>query len=180
MKTVSKLNDLNLLILIIPALLVFSCEAPKISMDSNPCSNSTTIVLIRHAEKIDESENPDLSPAGYKRTLDLKDMMADWNLSHFYSTDYIRTIKTIEPLVALENIPIELYSPDTLLEFATRLKQTANARMIVSGHSNTTPKLVNYLIDKEEFMPLSDDEYGKIFIVTLCEGRAIDWFELNF
>src|SRR5438445_13419248 len=60
----------------------------------------TTIILIRHAEKIIDPNNPDvdLSPAGQARAQELARMFGDADVNAIYATQYKRTQETVKPL----------------------------------------------------------------------------------
>src|SRR5216684_4306220 len=60
----------------------------------------TTIILIRHAEKNIEPNNPDpdLSPAGQARAQEIVRMFGDAGVSAIYATQYKRTQQTVKPL----------------------------------------------------------------------------------
>src|SRR5438270_10868237 len=60
----------------------------------------TTVILIRHAEKIIDPNNPDvdLSPAGQTRAQELARMFGDAGINAIYATQYKRTQETVKPL----------------------------------------------------------------------------------
>src|ERR1700741_2063320 len=60
----------------------------------------TTVILIRHAEKIIDPNNPDvdLSPAGQARAQELARMFGDAGVNVIYATQYKRTQETVKPL----------------------------------------------------------------------------------
>src|SRR5437870_13587997 len=59
-----------------------------------------TVILIRHAEKIIDPNNPDvdLSPAGQTRAQELARMFGDAGINAIYATQYKRTQETVKPL----------------------------------------------------------------------------------
>lgn len=128
----------------------------------------TTFVLVRHAEKVkDGSKDPSLTPEGKDRAARLANMLSPADVGAIYSTNYIRTQNTVAPLAKNCELDIQSYQP---LDFAF-LKEAASTHkgktIVVSGHSNTIPYLVNELIGEEKFKDLDDSEYDKIFIVTV-------------
>ena len=54
--------------------------------------------LVRHAEKVDQSKDPDLSPDGYRRAEELACVLADADIEHIHSSDFIRTRLTAAPV----------------------------------------------------------------------------------
>src|SRR3989441_11726133 len=68
----------------------------------------TTVILVRHAEKNIEPNNPDpdLSPAGQARAQELVRMFGDAGVSAIYATQYKRTQQTVKPLGDKLGIPV--------------------------------------------------------------------------
>ena len=58
----------------------------------------TTVILIRHAEKVIDPNNPDpdLSPAGQARAQELVRMFGDAGINAIYATQYKRTQQTVK------------------------------------------------------------------------------------
>jgi hypothetical protein len=46
--------------------------------------------------------------------------------------------------------------------------------IVVAGHSNTTPALVNLLLGAEKYKALDDTVYSKIWILTIKEDGRVD------
>ena len=59
----------------------------------------TTVILVRHAEKNIEPNNPDpdLSPAGQRRAQELARMFSGAGVNTIYATQYKRTQETVRP-----------------------------------------------------------------------------------
>ena len=119
-------------------LLVFAAcaQSPK-----DRASSDVTVYLVRHAEKVLDVPNPPLKRAGIERAEQLAIYMADRELTHIHSTDYLRTLQTAEPTSIAQGLQVQLYNPRDLAAFAAELKQTPGVHLVV-GHSNTTPQLV--------------------------------------
>jgi len=127
---------------------------------------SSTIFLVRHAEKTEASEDPALSEAGELRSHELAGVLRDAGIQQIYSTDYTRSRDTAAPLAALLKLELELYDPRELADFAARLR-SRGSRQLVVGHSNTTPELVALLggdpgEEIDEYI-----EYDRLYIVTI-------------
>ena len=75
--------------------------------------NCTSIYLIRHAEKDrtnKEERNPHLNDKGIERTFKWKSFFKNIKFDKFYSTNYHRTIETIQPISNGEDIVIYIDS----------------------------------------------------------------------
>lgn len=128
----------------------------------------TTIILVRHAEKAsDGTRDPDLNEAGKKRAIHLATMLKHENIAALYSTPYKRTQQTLQPLSDAKSIEITDYKPmdDAFLPMV--LEKNKGETIVISGHSNTIPGLVNQLLDEQKYQQLDEKEYDKLFIVTI-------------
>ncbi|MDB5249166.1 MAG: hypothetical protein JWQ40_3560 [Segetibacter sp.] len=131
----------------------------------------TTIILVRHAEKDSVGGgNPALSAAGTQRAARLQATLKEYTPGAFYSTDTKRTKETISPWAKATGKEIEIYDPKAQETFANVLKTQTGKTMVVVGHSNTIPALVNLLAATQEYKQLPDNEYSKIFIVTISKN----------
>ena len=149
-----------LIIIILFSLSITACK-------TNQEAGSRTIYLMRHAEKMTDSKDPDLSPTGVRRAQSLNKRFNSIDIDHIYSTDYKRTIQTVQPIATEHGIDIKTYDPRQLDSFSTSLKNEISGDVIVSGHSNTTPALVNLLLGRDEFPQLDESEYGDLYVVSI-------------
>lgn len=162
----------------------------------------TTFLIVRHAEKLDGSSNTNLSTEGLNRAASLVDAARDSGVSAIYSTNYCRTAQTAQPLASTMNLPINVQGrnssndrlssclPDisvTLNNLAIQidttqeltghiLSENAGDVILVVGHSNTVPGIVEQLGANSlcpEYFPLvnnecriPEDEFYHLFVVT--------------
>lgn len=140
--------------LFIAAMVLLSCK-------------TTTYYIVRHAEK--ETTNTmtsdvPLSAAGKQRAEALREALKNENIKHIYSTNFIRTKSTAQPLADAIHVPVEIYDPKDST-FITKLK-SVDGNVLIVGHSNTVDDLVNGLSGKKEInRDLPDAEYGDLFVV---------------
>jgi 2,3-bisphosphoglycerate-dependent phosphoglycerate mutase len=153
-------------------LFVFTASFTK--AEAQKKSRVTTVILLRHAEKqiIEGNDNPPLSPAGIERSQRLQSTFPNVVPDIFYSTPFIRTQETLKPWATALNKEIKTYDSGKLLEFSEELLKQQGKTIVVVGHSNTIPQLVNLLIHNEKYRQLPDDEYGTIYIVTIKRGNG--------
>ena len=165
------------------ALMLLAVLAPAVrAADENARSAgsdgvTTVVYLLRHAEKVGppyENSPPDpaLTPGGKQRAEQLVHVLADAGVTRIFSTDYRRTTETVEPLSRRLGLEVESYDPRALAEFA-RLLRSMSGRVVVSGHSNTTPALVS-LLGGESGEPIDEKtEFDRLYVVTLLpDGPA--------
>jgi 2,3-bisphosphoglycerate-dependent phosphoglycerate mutase len=132
-------------------------------------SKLTTVILLRHAEKeADGSKDPELSEAGKKRAERLADVLSKTSIDAIYSTNFKRTENTVAPLAKSKNIAIRYYDGGKMNEVDEMLSKWKGGTIVICGHSNTTPAIVNYLTGKkEEYKNLNDTDYGNLVLVTV-------------
>jgi 2,3-bisphosphoglycerate-dependent phosphoglycerate mutase len=140
-------------------------------------SRTVTILLVRHAEKIDASADPELSPEGKMRAQRLVKKIGKYRSGAFYSTNYKRTRDTLVPLAAKRKKEIQIYDARKPQELIDQIMKSGTKRFVVSGHSNTIPALANLIAKKELFKNLDDSEYSVIWLIKLKDGK-VQKFEL--
>src|SRR5262245_57337839 len=74
-----------------------------------PCLAQRTIVVVRHADKIDNSDDAALSPTGEAKAKRLAHVLKDFGISAIYATQFKRTIQTATPLGDLLRIKVQPY-----------------------------------------------------------------------
>lgn len=161
--------------LIFTALLFFfSLEA-----QNNTEENQLTVFLVRHAEKMDSSADPELSEAGKQRAVVLAETLASAKIDYIYSTDYIRTRETAVPTARHFNLDINLYNPHKLEAFAAELKQKVGRHLVV-GHSNTTPMLVKLLGGEAGSEINEKSEYDRLYVITVSSNGNVNTVLLRY
>jgi len=131
-----------------------------------------TILLVRHAEKADDSQDPELSAQGKERAQRLMKAIGKYKPGGFFSTDFKRTRDTLTPLAAKREKKIEIYDPRKPQELIDTIMKSKTKRFVISGHSNTIPSLANLIAKKEVFRNLNDSEYTVIWLVRLKDGKV--------
>lgn len=137
------------------------------------------VFLVRHAEKVDASRDPDLSAAGMKRVEVLRASLRDAGIEHVHCSDFLRTRRTAAPIAAKLGLDLELYDPNDLPALVERLRQSRGRHLVV-GHSNTTPAVVELL--GGEAGPEIDEasEYDRLYVVTIGRDGTVSTVLLRF
>lgn len=136
-----------------------------------------TIVVVRHAEKTDDDpDDPSLSRAGEARAGTLLNVLADARVAAIYSTQFRRTLDTAAPLAGQFGLTVKIreiasgqattYAYDLAAEIRAR---HAGETVVVVGHSNTVPQMVQAL-SGIPVKPIGEAEYDHLFIVILPPG----------
>jgi broad specificity phosphatase PhoE len=132
----------------------------------------TQYYFIRHAEKVDSSKNPDLSEKGLEKAQQWKTLFSKINFDAVYSTDFNRTLQTIQPIVAGNNQLLKIYNPK-MIDIEAFKKETHGRTILVVGHSNTIPNMVNQIIKENKYTNIEENQFGNLYIVTLFENQIV-------
>jgi phosphohistidine phosphatase SixA len=124
------------------------------------------VFLVRHAEKMDDSKDPELSEDGKKRAADLIAALRSADIEEIHSTDYIRTKDTAAPIAEKLGVKVEIYNPKDLAGFAKQLQEKGGRHLVV-GHSNTTPELTKLLGGNAGAEINEKSEYDRLYMVTI-------------
>jgi broad specificity phosphatase PhoE len=142
-------------------------------------SGTTTVILVRHAERAAEPrDDPGLTPQGEARARALIDAVGKSGIAAIYSTQYLRTRGTAEPLARA--LGLEVQSVDAgsnpmgssggathAEQVAERIRRENSGNVVlVVGHSNTVPAIIEAL-GAGSVGAIRDNEYDNLFIVFL-------------
>lgn len=135
----------------------------------------TTVILVRHAEKKLEPDNPDpdLTPAGGERAQQIARVFGEAGIEAIYATQYKRTQQTVKPLAERLGFSVNVIDSKATAELVNQI-QTAHRgqTILVAGHSNSVPAIISAL-SGESFPEIPDSEYDNLFIVTIYRfGKA--------
>ena len=158
------------ILLCLPGLLAASASTPFASQDSTAL---TTVIFVRHAEKADDgTRNPPLDIYGQHRAIRLAQMLHLSDLAGIYSTPFFRTQQTVEPLAKQMGLEIQEYPPLDVEALDQLVADQNGKTILIVGHSNTVPAMVNHLLGSEELSQLGEHEYDKVFVVHVFGDQA--------
>jgi broad specificity phosphatase PhoE len=140
------------------ALILASLAAPAFAQKA--------IVVVRHAEKADQSTDPVLSAEGRARAEGLAKALAALEVKAVYVTQYQRTTLTAAPLMKAARLkPIQVHS-DESASLVERMKKEHPADVVLTvGHSNSVPRILK-LLGATENIQLGDNDYDNLFILV--------------
>ena len=124
------------------------------------------VFLVRHAEKVDASRDPELSAEGKARAKRLAVILRDANVKQIHSSDFIRTRDTAAPIAARLQLKVQLYDPNDLPTLFDKLRRTGGRHLVV-GHSTTTPTAVKILGGKPGVAINEAGEFDRLYIITV-------------
>jgi phosphohistidine phosphatase SixA len=146
-------------------------------------AQQTTVYIVRHAEKNltdPNAKDPALSMEGLQRSYDLDKLLAQEGISAIFSTNYIRTKKTGEPLAKRIGKDVILYDPAQSAELVAKVKKEFNGKsVVIVGHSNTILQLVEAFGGKTTITEIKDYEYRNLFKLELARSN-VNTTEMSF
>ena len=127
-----------------------------------------TVFVVRHAERADAmaapQTDPPLSATGHERAARLAAMLRSADIKQIFTTEFARTKQTAEPTAQALKLnvgPISSRDLDALILRVT----SAQANVLVVGHSNTLPDILKRLGIKD-VITIADTEYDNLFVVV--------------
>lgn len=132
---------------------------------------STTFILVRHAEKAkDGTNNPSLNETGKLRSINLGEMLSNQEIDALYATPFKRTEETLQPIAERTALEITSYDPYSKGEWLeSLLEKHIGETIVISGHSNTIPGLANSLLGEEKFQQFDESDYSNLLIIVADE-----------
>jgi len=164
----------TLILLLLLVITTISCKDTAKKDTASISEDTTTYYLIRHAEK-DRSNPEDVDPmlneAGVERAKKWASYFDEIPLTQVFSTAYNRTQQTAAYVASNKNLDIELYEVGSL--YNDEFKElTKGQHVLIVGHSNTTPQLVNKIIGQDTYNDIADDDNASLYVVTISGGNA--------
>lgn len=144
--------------------------APLVLLALSPCQGLAfqSVYVIRHAEKLDASRDPELSPQGKARAHTLAKTLRESGITKIFTSEYKRTIQTAAPLA--EALKLKLVSTNDIAKTLKALKDdTSQDSALVIGHSNTVPELIKGL-GSELKVEIAESQFDRMYIVNPQKG----------
>ena len=144
-----------------------------------------TVFLVRHAERADAPrEDPPLLETGTARAQSLARILGKSGIKAIYTSQYLRTKATAEPLakqLGITSVAISLkttaanprqVAPESIQEITDKIYQRPGENALVIGHSNSVPDVIKAL--GGDVVPTIDEkEFDDLFVVTVyAKGKA--------
>jgi broad specificity phosphatase PhoE len=160
---------------------LISCKDDQKLSDAYVEPAVSTYFFIRHAEKIrsdSEDIDPELSQKGLGRAMHWAEILNDVDLDAIYSTDYERTTMTAAPTSVKKDITVQYYDPSAI-DIEQFKIDNLGKKVLVVGHSNSTPEFVNKMLGEEKYEAMDDYDNGSLFIVQVT-GKNVTSNRLRF
>jgi broad specificity phosphatase PhoE len=160
-------------------ILVFLLVFGWLTVAPNLCAQQA-IFLIRHAEKVDESNDPPLSKAGQARAQILARLLRDSGITAIYTSEFQRNVQTAKPLADLLKIkPVVMPSQD-LEGLLKRIgREQSDGVVLIVGHTDTVPRLLK-LLGYPGSISIAPREYDNLFVLFPRKGDRSTLLRLRF
>src|SRR6187397_1246814 len=110
---------------------------------SLPGFGQRTVVVVRHADKIDDTDDAVLSPTGEAQAKRLAHVLKDVGISSIYTTQFKRTVQTAAPLADLLKLKHVAYEQTDVDGVVKEIQQKHPKEVVmVVGHRSTVPKIL--------------------------------------
>ena len=139
------------------------------------CYSTTTIVLVRHAER-PPGTDPDLLPEGRARAGDLARALQRADVRAIFVTSFKRTRQTAESLsaqtgVGLTEVPVASDATAHVTDVVRRMLAFNGQTVVYVGHSNTVPAVITAL-GITPAPTIADTVYNRFFVVKKRRGST--------
>ena len=141
----------------------------------------TVVLVIRHAEKaVEPGDNPGLSEAGQKRAQELVELAEEAGVTAIYTTQFKRAQDTAKPLAARLSIPVtpvevnrENAGTYPAMLAKSVLAKHAGQVVLVIGHSNTVPAIVEAFGGKRPAAIDDATEFDRVFVLVVPKSGPV-------
>jgi broad specificity phosphatase PhoE len=145
---------------------LINCSSNTDKVSSGVEYNPLVLFLVRHGEKVDNSDDAQLSAPGQERAIILGTILRSAEIEHVHSSDFIRTRDTATPTAAGYGLELEVYDHQDLPALVEKIRRMGGRHLVV-GHSTTTPAMAGLLGGKPGPAINDESEYDRLYIVTV-------------
>ena len=127
--------------------------------------SQSTVFIVRHAEKADDTKDAELSEAGRARAQALANILRDSKISAVYTTQFKRTQQTAAPLAKALGLTLTALPAENQAALVAKLRASTGNSLVV-GHGNTIPDVIKALGISDP-VKISDSDYDNLFVIVL-------------
>ena len=134
-------------------------------------SCTTTVYIVRHAEKVDESSNALLSDIGHQRAIVLCDSMKNKGIDSIFASTFQRTQQTADPFANFLNKTVSIYRPDTVDGLVNALRKIKGKEVLLVGHSDNIPAIILAMTGEE--IHIASNDFDNLFVVKFKSNDVL-------
>ena len=149
---------------------IITTDGSKIPLRPKGYEDAAAVFFVRHAEAAEANElnedNPGLTPEGEADAERLAAILQPAGIEEVMMTSRRRVIFTAKPLAMVHDLKVFTYNTQQYNRVVERVNNKhLGKNIVIYGHSNTTPELINLLIEEERYEQIPHDEYDNLFVV---------------
>ena len=148
-------------------------------LGANTALGQGAIILIRHADRASSADDSLLSKAGEQRAQCLATTLKDASIGAVFATDVKRTQQTAAPVAAEFHIETRIIPKANTAELLAELKQSSAKSVLVVGHADTLPDIVQRL-GAGSIPRFGEREYDRMILVPMVNGEAQPAITLHY
>jgi broad specificity phosphatase PhoE len=125
----------------------------------------TTVILVRHAERLNNSDTTSLSQAGFQRADTLSYVIGAAGVNRIFVSDRARTQQTAAPTASQLGLTSVIIPANAIGEWKDSILAHRGDVILVVGHSDTVPLIIEQL----GFSPapvIGATQFDNLFVLT--------------
>jgi broad specificity phosphatase PhoE len=165
----------------IALLFVAALFAMSLAAAPNPV---TTVILVRHGEKVSNADDSPLTVEGQKRARELMRVLTGTKIDAIYTTQFPRVQETAAPTATAQGITpvVRQTGPTYATDLAKRIRtENRGQTVLVVGHTTTTIALLKALGASDVAImkalgtgdtTMPESQFDNLFVLTDVDGAA--------
>lgn len=138
-----------------------------------PSANPTTIIILRHAERLSDDKDTPLSDVGRARAKALVPFLTALNPDFVIVSELQRTLQTVAPFLEKTKRVALVRSNEKCAALAAEiLKEWRGRIVLLAWHRGPHADLARALGAKEPFPEWTHDTYDRYWVITVTAGGA--------
>ncbi len=166
-------KKMHVKLLFAAAAIITGCAtAPPPQPEPTPVEGSTTVYVVRHAEKDlrdPKAVDPAISSAGHERAKALAARLGAVGVTAIVTSQFLRTQETADPLAAAIGVTPEIVRAGWTTDgdsIKAAVFRHRGKKVLIVGHSKTIPTIIEAL-GGPRLADICESQYSNLFIMYL-------------
>ena len=130
-----------------------------------------TVFLVRHAERLNDSDTTSISEVGIERAKDLAHAVSVAGIQRIYVSEKARTLQTAFPASSQLGVMSAAITANEINRYADSVKAHRGENILIVGHSDTVPLIIGKL-GVSPPPTIGGSEFDNLFVVTVFRFRT--------
>jgi len=134
-------------------------------------TSTTTILLVRHAERLNPTDTTSLSAEGFERAVELEHAVGSAGIQYIIVSNKQRTAQTVAPTAASLGITPVVVPAAEIGQTVDSIKAHSGEVILLVGHADTLPRII---ADLGISPPpgVGENEFDRLFVITKNRWRT--------